>query len=260
MRNDRVSAIIQKVYAKKYNLAPHYEVVPLGQPLMTRIQPVVQTIQKRRFQILALILVAAISSFIIYYYNILAMNQNNAETYVAHVAALEQRRHDLSLKLTKMVSEYSRYERSLLTAVVALRSLPSEHGVKSPEMEELIEKYKLPEMPAPGTGRDKPAGMLPASALDRLLAVAEQYPDLKLAANYQTLMAAMVAVEKDLSEQRIKMNDMINVFTTTLSQFPSKWIGRLFGFTAPPLFEATEEAKHFSPKKYDERIDLLEKQ
>ena len=250
MRKDTVSTIIQRVYARKYNLAPEYEIVPASRPFLSRMKPAIEVIQKKRLQILAFVVVAALAAAAIYYFNLLTMDLSNVTTYRSTVSVLEQRRHDLSINLSKAVYDYSRHERSVLMAVVALRSFLSEKGVNSPEMEELIKEYKLPEMSAPGKGSDKLAAMLPSSALDRLLAVAEQYPDLKLATNFQNLMAALVEVEKDLAAARTKYNDMVNIYTTHLAQFPINLHAKLFGFKAAPYFEATEDAKRFRPIDY----------
>ena len=106
--------------------------------------------------------------------------------------------------------------------------------------------------PAPGaaasagaqTPGDAPAGLLNLSAL------AEQYPDLKLSANFQTLMTMVDQIEKDLATARMKQDDAVNIYTTYLKEFPSDVFAAIFGFRARPYFDATEKAKTFKPINY----------
>lgn len=250
MREDRVSTIIQKVYAKKYNLAPSYEMVPGSRPYLSRLQPLIGAIQRKRFRILAVVLTAVLATATVYYFNTLVSAEQDVLTFMSGVTVLEQRRNDISVNLSRAVLDYSKYERSVLTSVVSLRSLLSEKGVKSPEIEELIKEYKLPEMPAPGKGADKLAGMPSSSALNRLLAIAEQYPDLKLATNFQTLMTALVEVERDLAAARLKYNDYANIYTTILARFPEKYFALIFGFKTVPYFDPAEGERRFKPIDY----------
>jgi LemA protein len=83
------------------------------------------------------------------------------------------------------------------------------------------------------------------ASLSKLMALAEQYPDLKLSSNFQSLMAALIEVEKDLATERIKLNDMVNTYTTNVAKFPCNMFAVLYGFPRSPYFEATEEAKAF---------------
>jgi LemA protein len=105
-----------------------------------------------------------------------------------------------------------------------------------------------------GTGAQAPAALVTGAdslaALDRLLAVAEQYPDLKLSSNFQSLMTALIDVEKDLAVERIRYNDAANFYTTILYKFPTNFYAWVFGFEDLPYFEATHEAKRFKPIDY----------
>jgi LemA protein len=94
------------------------------------------------------------------------------------------------------------------------------------------------------------AGAASLPSLDRLLAVAEQYPDLKLSSNFDRLMKALIEVEKDLAVERIRYNDMANIYSTNLAKFPINVYAWIFGFETQPYFEATEEAQSFKPIDY----------
>lgn len=250
MRTDRVSAIIQRIYAKKYNLVPAREIAPRTGRYMAVIQPVFGAIKQKRFQILVFILLLAIAAGSIYYYNLLVSTEQDVLASRGKVYALEQRRNDISINLSKAVFDYSRHERSVFTAVVALRSFLSKEDLKNPEIEKFIQEFNPPDFPLTGMGEGKLGGILSASALDRLLAIAEQYPDLKLASNFESLMAALVEVEKDLATERIKFNDAVNTYTTNIAKFPINVYAMLFGFEKVPYFEATEDARQFRPIDY----------
>ena len=82
------------------------------------------------------------------------------------------------------------------------------------------------------------------------MAIAEQYPDLKLSTNFESLMAALVEVEKDLATERIKFNNEINIYTTNVVRFPCNIFAHIFGFELKPYFESTNEAKTFKRIEY----------
>jgi LemA protein len=186
----------------------------------------------------------------IYYFNILVQTEQDVLAAWAKVDALQQRRNDISINLSKAVLDYSRHEQSVFTAVVSLRSLLSKKGVKSVELEETLKKLDQ----TLKTGAQAPASIVtgagPLSTWDRLLAVAEQYPDLKLSSNFQSLMTALIDVEKDLAAERIRYNDAANLYTTIFYKFPTNFYVLIFGFKPQPYFEATSDAKRFKPIDY----------
>jgi LemA protein len=83
------------------------------------------------------------------------------------------------------------------------------------------------------------------SSLSKLMALAEQYPNLKLSTNFESLMSALIEVEKDLAAERIKFNNVINTYTTNVAKFPCNIFAFIYGFPRAPYFEATQEAKDF---------------
>jgi len=83
-----------------------------------------------------------------------------------------------------------------------------------------------------------------------LLAVAEQYPDLKLSNTFINLMTALIEIEKDLAQERINYNDAVNIYTTNMAKFPINIYAVLFRFKDKPYFEATDEAQKLKPISY----------
>ncbi len=82
------------------------------------------------------------------------------------------------------------------------------------------------------------------SALGRLLAVMENYPQLKSAENVQTLMAQLEGTENRVSVERKRFNDMVRDFDLMVKRFPSSAIASIFGFAEKAYFESTSGAEN----------------
>jgi LemA protein len=249
MRRENVTTLIQRAYGKRYHLDPYPQVVSRPRYYLSKIRPLMELVRQKRLRILAVLLFALIAGASIYYFNLLVKTEQDVLASQGKVAALQQRRNDISINLSKAVLDYSRHEHSVFTAVVALRSFLSEKGVNGAELEEVIEKLKQTDVAGAGKASEMIADQGPLS-LDRLLAVAERYPDLKLSTNFDNLMTALVDVERDLAVERLNYNDVANTYSTTLSKFPINIYGWIFGFEKYPYFEATDEAKSFRPIDY----------
>ncbi len=294
MRSENVTRIIRKVYGKRYGLRDH-EPVPhdAGYPanavpaFMVRFYPFLLALRSRWLLLTIAGSVLLMGGGSLYYYNLLVTTSQDVLAARGKVGALMQRRNDISINLSKAVLDYSRHERGVLTAVVAMRSLLSENtgnlpsggivegaassesgsgdrgsspvaaaapiggaaGVKALQVEAMGGSGELSKMMA---APDPPTLTVGDSlgVLSRLMAVAEQYPDLKLSATFQSLMAALIEVEKDLAAERIGYNDRVNVYTTNLMMFPVNICAYLFGFEKEPYFEADERARSLVPIAY----------
>ncbi|MEK7076980.1 MAG: LemA family protein [Patescibacteria group bacterium] len=85
------------------------------------------------------------------------------------------------------------------------------------------------------------------SALGRLLAVIENYPQLKSAENVQTLMAQLEGTENRVSVERKRFNDMVRDYNLVTKRFPSRLLASIFGFGDRTYFEAAPGAEN-APK------------
>ena len=250
MKTDTVTTMIKRVYGKKYRLDTYQQVAPRPQYYISKIQPFIGLIKEKRVQILSVILLAIIAGGSIYYFNLLVQTEQDVLASRGKVGALMQRRNDISINLSKAVFDYSRHERSVFTTVVALRSFLKESGVKGAELEELMKQLESTGMADEGKITEKLPKAGPLSALNRLLAIFEQYPDLKLSSNFNNFMTALIEVEKDLAMERIRYNDSVNMYTTTLAQFPINFYAWIFSFKQQPYYEATGGAERFKPIDY----------
>jgi len=250
MGSKQMSRIIQSAFGRRYNL-DHLQAYSGSQYFMAKLRSAFYVIQHRwvRYSSTLILLILAAGS--IFYYNLLVTTEQDVLASQGKVNALLQRRNDISINLSKAVLDYSKHERGVFTGVVALRSVLPQDAEKNPKFVELFNRLKQQEAQA---GEAKTAKTPPApdalSPLARLLAVAEQYPDLKLSNTFINLMTALIEIEKDLAQERINYNDAVNIYTTNMAKFPINIYAVLFRFKDKPYFEATDEAQKLKPISY----------
>ncbi|MCL1962441.1 MAG: LemA family protein [Desulfovibrionaceae bacterium] len=140
-----------------------------------------------------------------------------------------KRRADLVPNLVEAVKGYAAHERGVFDEVTRLRA----------------QVGSLP--PGDVPQRAQAEGALSA-ALGRLLAVAENYPDLKANANFLDLQQQLSAIENELQMARRYYNGAARNQNVLVESFPSNIVARLFGFAQRPFFELTNEADREVPK------------
>jgi hypothetical protein len=79
--------------------------------------------------------------------------------------------------------------------------------------------------------------------LGRLVAVSEQYPDMKSGRPFELLMEKIVEIEDRLAAERERYNDSVNIYTTLTASFPGRLFASVFGFEAHTLFSADPNAR-----------------
>ena len=82
-----------------------------------------------------------------------------------------------------------------------------------------------------------------SGALSRLLAVVENYPDLKASQNFLQLQRQLEGIENDVRNSRKNFNDAINTYNTKVRSFPVNLLAGMFGFKAKEGFKADEGAE-----------------
>ncbi len=251
MSTRNISNVIRRTYGRKYYLVPQPALpMRLTRYFLSRVNQATSGVILKRYQIFVLLLTVSALIATVYYYNILISSQQDMEAAGGKVQVLLQRRNDISINLSKATLDYSIHEEKVFTAIVALRSILKENDLKNKGFQELIKKFQNS---ASGSGLNAETQSAAIKSLipqAGLIAIAEQYPDLKLSANFQNLMNALIEVERDLATERIKLNDKINIYTTIAYSFPGNIIALIFGFELEPYFEATPEAKTLKPIEY----------
>jgi LemA protein len=133
-----------------------------------------------------------------------------------------QRRNDLIPNLVETVKGYASHEKEVFQAVADSRARLA--GATTPEQR--IE-----------------AANQQTSALARLLAVVENYPQLKADAQFARLMDELAGTENRIAVERMRYNERVQAYNTLRRQFPSNVTAKLFGFKEYPYFEVPPAAK-----------------
>ena len=147
-----------------------------------------------------------------------------------------QRRADLIPNLVETVKGYAKQEQTVLTQVVEARAKATQTTVQlPPDVTSNPEAFKqFEQSQATLTG-----------ALGRLLAVSENYPDLKSNANFLSLQSQLEGTENRISVARKDYIDKVQTYNTTLRTIPSRWIAAWFYPDAKvkETFTITEQAQ-----------------
>ena len=175
--------------------------------------------------VLGVILVWGVTS-----YNGLVRADENVSTAWSNVENQYQRRADLIPNLVNTVKGYAAHEQETLDAVVSARTRATQVVVDAEEMTpEKLQQFQ------------KAQGEV-GTALGRLLAITEAYPDLKANQNFLELQAQLEGTENRISVERRNFNDAARRFNTSIRTFPRNLIAGMCGFEKRPYFEAEESA------------------
>ena len=168
-------------------------------------------------------------------YNKMVKMDEGVQAAWSQVENVYQRRADLIPNLVATVKGYASHEQQTLEGVISARSKATQITVNPEDLtSEQMEKFQ------------KAQGEL-GSALGKLLAITENYPDLKANTNFLELQAQLEGTENRIAVERKKFNDAARVYNTTIRQFPKNIVAGMFGFEKKPYFEAQEGAEQ-APK------------
>lgn len=152
-------------------------------------------------------------------FNLLIRDRNRVLAAWSDIDVQLTRRHDLIPNLTKIVKEYASYERSTITTVTELRA-------QSLKLSDVTEKGKVESELE--------------SQLHKLIAVAENYPDLKANKTFLDLQTQLTEVENQIQYARRYYNGAVRNFNTRIETFPDLLVARCFSFQAARFFEFNE--------------------
>ncbi len=172
------------------------------------------------FIVIAIIVILVI--LVIATYNGLVSLRNQVKNSWSQIDVELQRRFDLIPNLVETVKGYTNHEETVLTKVTELRTSWSDASTVS-------EKADL---------ENELSG-----ALKSIMAVAENYPDLKSNTNFLSLQEELANTENKLSNSRQSYNNVTTVYNTKLEVFPSNIIANMFGFKQAELFNVSDESK-----------------
>lgn len=174
-------------------------------------------------------IIAILLIFLAVTYNSLVRLRNQVSNAWAQIDVQLKRRHDLIPNLVETVRGYMKHERETLEAVTNARNLAQQAvgGDVGP--------------------RSKAEGEL-SSALARLLAVVENYPDLKANQNFLALQEELTSTENKISFSRQFYNDSVLRYNNKTQMFPSNVVAGMTGFRLGEFFEVEVAAEREVPR------------
>jgi LemA protein len=181
--------------------------------------------------VLAVIVAVAIWAVIIY--NGLVALRNRFKNAFSQIDVQLKRRYDLIPNLVETVKGYMAHERGTLEAVIKARGAAVSAAQTA---------AAAPGDPAAMRGLAQAEGAL-GGALGRLLAVFEQYPDLKANQNVLSLQEELTSTENKVAFARQAFNDSVMEYNTKRESFPDNIFAGLFRFDAAELLQATDSAE-----------------
>lgn len=155
------------------------------------------------------------------YNSLVSLDETTKEKW-GNIQADYQRRADLIPNLVAAVKSYTKYEGTALTDITAARSAWA--GAKT-QTEQMSAANNMD------------------SAFARLLAVVENYPNLKASESYLSLQDELAGTENRIKVSRTEYNNAVKEFNVKTRVFPSSIVAGMFGFTAKTSFEAQSGAE-----------------
>ena len=192
--------------------------------------------KKSTIILIAVIAIAAIWG--ISAYNGLVKMDESVNTAWSNVENQYQRRADLIPNLVNTVKGYATHEKETFEAVVSARSKATQMTIDPENLTpEKLQEYQ------------KAQGEIGA-ALGRLLAITENYPELKANENFKELQAQLEGTENRISVERRNFNEVARTYNTSIRTFPKSILAGMFGFDKRPYFEAEEGANKAPEVKF----------
>ena len=155
-------------------------------------------------------------------YNKFVSQEEAVKAQWAQVENQLQRRNDLIPNLVETVKGYAQHEASVYKDIADARSR--------------LLAAKTPEESIAAANQQ-------TSALGRLLAVVENYPQLKANEQFNRLMDELAGTENRLAVERMRYNEKVQEYNTSRRQFPANLTAKMFGFKDYPFFQVPAEAK-----------------
>ena len=155
-------------------------------------------------------------------YNSFVRLNNKVEEAFSTMDVYLKKRWDLIPNIVETVKGYAKHEKNTLEEVINLRNT-SYDKMNTNDKVEINNKL--------------------SANLGKLIAIAENYPDLKANENFKDLSRELSKVEEDIANSRKYYNGTVRMFNDKVQMFPSNIIAGIFGYKAKTMFEANEEER-----------------
>lgn len=179
--------------------------------------------------VIAAILLIVGATLAISYNGVVGLSEE-VDNKFSTIDTMLQRRADLIPNLVNTVKGYANQEKEIIDSVTEARA-------------------KL--MGANTVGEKAQADGELTSALNRLLVVVENYPDIKSSQNFINLSDELAGTENRIATARKDYNDAVKTYNTKIKKFPTNMIVGMFGFEAKEYFEASEASKGVPNVNFD---------
>ena len=173
------------------------------------------------------IVIAVIAALVLYgvsVQNSLVKSDELCNNALKQISVQQTSRYDVIMSLIKLTREYSSYESETLQKVVEARRIVT----ANPSVKDIQENEAVLN-----------------STLSRLIAVAEQYPDLKASTNYQESMKSIKEYEENVRLSRMTFNDTVTKYNNQVRMFPSSIFAAIFGFSKRDYLEENPAKMEF---------------
>ena len=167
--------------------------------------------------IIVLILIAFFSI-----YNVFVKANNKVEEAFATMDVYLKKRWDLIPNIVEIVKGYTKHEKNTLSEVIKMRNTTYDNMTDN-------EKIKTNENLSKN--------------INKIMALAESYPDLKANENFKDLSTQLSQIEDDIANSRKYYNATVRDFNNKVEMFPSNLIARIFGYKSRNMFAVNEEER-----------------
>ncbi len=160
-------------------------------------------------------------------YNSLVRQKITVEEAFSNMDIYLKKRYDLIPNLVETVKGYAGHEKETLSQLVNLRSV--EYGSMSDE-EKMKKSSEI------------------SRAIPKILAVAENYPDLKASTNFLNLSNQLNQVEQDIANSRKYYNGAVKKYNVSIQSIPTNFVAVLLKYEKKPLYEIDNEEERQNVK------------
>ncbi len=166
-----------------------------------------------------IIILVVIGGGIALIYNTIISKSNNVMNAYSNIDVLLKRRYDIVPNLIETIKGYNHYESSTLESLTQMRTAamngsPMDLATKSSNEQKL------------------------SAGLHSILAVAENYPDLKSSTQFRELQGQLSKLEEDIQSSRQSYNTAVREYNITIQKFPANMLVPFFGFKLAEYFGA----------------------
>lgn len=161
--------------------------------------------------------------YVLVTYNRLIKSNNLVKEAFATMDVYLKKRWDLIPNLVEVVKGYAKYESETIEKITALRT-------NAYETMSTDKKINVNEQVTQG--------------LSKIMAISENYPDLKASKNFIELSHDLNKVEDEIANSRKYYNGSVRIFNTKIQVFPNNIIAKIFNFKEANMFEANSNEKH----------------